>query len=240
MLFTLTKKILGFPRQTSTHAAGIIIAKTALVNTIPLQISFNGMYQTQFPMQVVADLGLVKMDILGLRNLTILQNIVKQVTTYYSVNLNLAKISLNDEKTFSIIKNGDTSGIFQLESPGMRQILVAMQANNIEDIIATSSLFRPGPQDYIQAYINCKLGKSKPQYVHEDLIPYLQSTYGIIIYQEQILLILQKIAGYSLAKADVIRGAIGKKDETSMKTQAEQFMKSAIARGYQSKVVKRI
>lgn len=240
LLFTLTKKILGFPRQTSTHAAGIIIAKTALVNTIPLQIGFNGMYQTQFPMQTVANLGLVKMDILGLRNLTILQNIVKQVTTYYSVNLNLAKISLNDEKTFSIIKNGDTSGIFQLESPGMRQILVAMQANNLEDIIATSSLFRPGPQDYIQTYINCKLGKSKPHYVHEDLIPYLQSTYGIIIYQEQILLILQKIAGYSLAKADVIRRAIGKKDETSMKTQAGQFMKSAIARGYQSKVVKRI
>ncbi|WP_342276064.1 DNA polymerase III subunit alpha [Spiroplasma endosymbiont of Nebria brevicollis] len=240
LLFTLTKRILGFPRQISTHAAGIIIAKTPLVDTIPLQIGFNGIYQTQFPMQTVASLGLVKMDILGLRNLTILQNILKQVSEHYSVNLNLSKIPLNDERTFVIIKNGDTSGIFQLESPGMRQILIAMQNNSLEDIIAASSLFRPGPQDYIQDYINCKLGKSKPNYAHPDLIPFLQSTYGIIIYQEQILLILQKIGGYSLAKADLIRRAIGKKDDASMKAQATEFMKSATARGYKNKVVKQI
>ncbi|WP_375317024.1 DNA polymerase III subunit alpha [Spiroplasma endosymbiont of Virgichneumon dumeticola] len=240
LLFTLTKRILGFPRQTSTHAAGIIIAKTPLVDTVPLQLGFNGIYQTQFPMQTVANLGLVKMDILGLRNLTILQDILKQVSEHYSINLNLSKIPLNDERTFTIIKNGDTSGIFQLESPGMRQILIAMQTNSFEDIIAASSLFRPGPQDYIQDYINCKLGKSKPNYVHPDLIPFLQSTYGIVIYQEQILLILQKIAGYSLAKADLIRRAIGKKDDASMKAQASEFMKSATARGYQHKVIKQI
>lgn len=240
LLFNLTKRILGFPRQTSTHAAGIIISKTPLVTTVPLQIGFNGMYQTQFPMQTVAALGLVKMDILGLRNLTILQNILQQVSEYYAINLNLSQIPLNDENAFTIIRNGDTTGIFQLESPGMRQILVAMQANSLEDIIATSSLFRPGPQDYIQTYINCKLGKIKPSYIHKDLIPYLQSTYGIIIYQEQILLILQKIAGYSLAKADLIRRAIGKKDAASMKAQAVEFMQSATVGGYPSKVVKRI
>ncbi|WP_338962153.1 MULTISPECIES: DNA polymerase III subunit alpha [unclassified Spiroplasma] len=240
LLFTLTKEILGFPRQTSTHAAGIVITSAPLVTAIPLQLGFQGIYQTQFPMQTLEALGLIKMDILGLRNLTILQNILQQVSKHYFLNLKLSQIPLNDEKSFSIIKNGDTTGIFQLESSGMRQILIKMKVDSLEDIIASSSLFRPGPQEYIQDYINRKLGKQKVTYIHEDLKPYLASTYGIIIYQEQILLILQKVAGYSLGKADLIRRAISKKDTTVMKEQANLFIKSAVNRGYSSRVVKKI
>lgn len=240
LLFSLTKQILGFPRQTSTHAAGIVITKAPLVSAVPLQLGFQGIYQTQFPMQILADLGLIKMDILGLRNLTILQNILQQVNKYYFLNLKLSQLPLNDEKSFNIIKNGDTTGIFQLESSGMRQILIKMKADNLEDIIAASSLFRPGPQEYIQDYIERKLQKQKVTYFHEDLKPYLSSTYGIIIYQEQILLILQKITGYSLGKADLIRRAISKKDSVIMKQQASSFIKSATSRGYSPKIVKKI
>ncbi len=240
LLFTLTKEILGFPRQTSTHAAGIVITKAPLVTTVPLQLGFQGIYQTQFPMQTLEVLGLIKMDILGLRNLTILQNILQQVREHYFLNLKLSQLPLDDEKAFNIIKNGDTTGIFQLESSGMRQILMKMKTDNLEDIIAASSLFRPGPQKYIEEYINCKLKKQKVTYFHEDLKPYLSSTYGIIIYQEQILLILQKIAGYSLGKADLIRRAISKKDTVIMKEQAVSFIKSGISRGYSPKIIKKI
>lgn len=240
LLFSLTKEIIGFPRQTSTHAAGIIITKVPLVSIVPLQLGFQGIYQTQFPMQTLEKLGLTKMDILGLRNLTILQNILQQVSKHYFLNLKLSQFPLNDEKSFNFIKNGDTTGVFQLESSVMRQILIKMKADNFEDIVATSSLFRPGPQEYIETYINCKLAKQKITYLHEDLKPYLASTYGIIIYQEQVLLILQKIAGYSLGKADLIRRAISKKDTVIMKQQAMDFIKSATSKGYSLKVVKKI
>lgn len=240
LLFTLTKSILGFPRQTSTHAAGIIITKVPLVTVVPLQLGFQGIYQTQFSMQVLEQLGLVKIDILGLRTLTILQNILQAIKKHYFLSLKLSQLPLNDAKSFNFIKNGDTTGIFQLESLGMRQVLIKMKADNLEDIIAASSLFRPGPQEYIEDYINCKLGKQKINYIDDDLKPYLASTYGIIIYQEQILLILQKIAGYSLSKADIIRRAISKKDTAVMKQQAALFHKSASSRGYSPKVIKKI
>lgn len=240
LLFKLVEDIIGFPRQTSTHAAGIIISQLPLMQVVPLQLGFHGIYQTQFPMQILAKLGLVKMDILGLRNLTILRNILQQIKQYYDLKINLSQLPLNDPKSFNFIKNGDTTGIFQLESMGMRQVLINMKPDNLEDIIATSALFRPGPQSYIQTYINCKFGKEKVSYLNHDLKPYLANTYGIIIYQEQILQILQTIAGYSLADADLICRAINKKDVKEMKQLATQFIASASVRGYSLRVVKRI
>lgn len=240
IMFELTQKILGFPRQSSTHAAGIVLANQPLVNLIPLQNGFNNIMQTQYPMLDLEVVGLIKMDILGLRNLTILNKILAQVNQVYRVDLDLNTIQLNDKKTFKIIANGDTTGIFQLESQGMREVLKAMEANNFEDIVATTSLFRPGPQDYIQTYIRRKLGKEKVTYVTSDLEPYLKSTYGIIVYQEQILLILQKIAGFSLAKADLIRRAISKKDFNEMNQQEKLFIDSALSQGYNLTTVKKI
>lgn len=240
LMFQVAEKILGFPRQTSTHAAGIILANQPLINLVPLQTGFNNIFQTQYAMQELEAIGLIKMDILGLRNLTILHNILMQVDKFYHVKLDLNQIPLNDSKTFKIIANGDTTGIFQLESQGMREILKAMKPNTLEDIIATTSLFRPGPQDYIETYIKRKLGQEKVIYNTPELEPYLKSTYGIIVYQEQILLILQKIAGFSLAKADLIRRAISKKDITEMNKQETLFIKSSLKQGYQPAVVKKI
>lgn len=239
-MFQIAQKILGFPRQTSTHAAGIVLANQPLINLVPLQTGFNNIFQTQYAMQELEAVGLIKMDILGLRNLTILNKILNQVEKFYQIKLNLNDIPLNDAKTFKVIANGDTTGIFQLESQGMREILKAMQPNNLEDIIATTSLFRPGPQDYIETYINRKLGKEKVTYLTPELEPYLKSTYGIIVYQEQILLILQKIAGFSLAKADLIRRAIGKKDLKEMNQQEALFIESALKQGYKQTIVKQI
>lgn len=240
LMFNLAEKILGFPRQTSTHAAGIILSSQPLINIVPLQNGFNNIFQTQYSMQELETIGLIKMDILGLRNLTILNKILLKIQKFYHINLNLNKIPLNDKKTFKIIANGDTTGIFQLESQGMREILKAMQPTNLEDIIAASSLFRPGPQDYIETYIKRKLGEEKTTYITPELEPYLKSTYGIIIYQEQILVILQKIAGLSLAKADLIRRAIGKKDILEMNQQETLFINSALNQGYSLTIIKKI
>lgn len=240
LLFTLAKKIIGFPRQTSTHAAGIVFCKKKLNTIIPVQKGFNNILQTQYAMNYLESNGLIKMDILGLRNLTILQNILAKIKQYYNLEINLLSIPLNDQKTFNILKNGDTTGIFQLESPGMRNILKAMKTNDLEDIIASSSLFRPGPQEYIKTYINRKLKNEKVTFLHKDLEPYLKSTYGIIVYQEQVLLILQKIAGYSLAQADLIRRAIGKKDLNKMIQQENDFIKSASNKGYSIEIINKI
>lgn len=240
LMFKLAEKILGFPRQTSTHAAGIVLSKKPLVDIVPLQTGFNNIFQTQYPMQDLEAIGLIKMDILGLRNLTILNQILTKINEVYHVKLDLTKIPLDDKKTFKVIANGDTTGIFQLESQGMREILKAMEPNNLEDIIATSSLFRPGPQDYIQTYIRRKLGKEKITYTTPELEPYLKSTYGIIVYQEQILLILQKIGGLSLGKADLVRRAISKKDIQEMNDQETLFINSALNQGYKLETVKKI
>lgn len=240
IVFQLAQKIIGFPRQTSTHAAGIILTKEPLINLVPLQTGFNNIFQTQYSMQDLEAIGLIKMDILGLRNLTILNNILEKINKYYQKSINLNALPLTDQATFKIIANGDTTGIFQLESPGMREILKDMKANSFEDIVATNALFRPGPQDYVTTYIKRKLGKEKVTYLTEDLKPFLASTYGIILYQEQILLILQKIAGFSLAKADLIRRAISKKDIYEMEQQETLFINSAIKQGYNRTIAEKI
>jgi len=205
-----------------------------------LQAGFNNIFQTQYSMQELEEVGLIKMDILGLRNLTILNKILEKIQKFYNLKLDLNKIPLNNKQTFNIIANGDTTGIFQLESQGMREILKAIKPNNLEDIIVSSSLFRPGPQDHIETYIKRKFGKEKTSFITPELEPYLKSTYGIIVYQEQILLILQKIAGFSLAKADLIRNAISKKDEKEMNQQENLFIKSALKQGYKLIIVKKI
>ncbi|WP_342224411.1 DNA polymerase III subunit alpha [Spiroplasma endosymbiont of Asaphidion curtum] len=239
-LFLLAKKIIGLPRQFGTHAAGVVLSQLPIMQIVPIQKGYNNIYLTQYSMNHLESLGLLKMDLLGLRNLTILKQILDMINKDLSMMISLDKISLNDGKTYQLLSEGYTAGIFQLESKGMQQILVTMQPKTLEDIVVTSSLFRPGPQEYIKTYIKRRLKQEAVCYLHPDLEPILKTTYGIIVYQEQIILIAQKIANFSLAKADILRRAISKKNQNEMTLLSKEFIASGVANGYDEKTVKQI
>lgn len=231
-------KIEGLPRNVSTHAAGIIITKYDLINYTPLDNGLNDIYQTQFEASDLEDLGLLKMDFLGLRNLTIIKNCIdeirKDIPEFTLPN------NFNDYQTLKMIGSGDTTGIFQLESEGMRQTLRNMNASSFEDICSAIALYRPGPMDMIPKYIDVKKGKEKITYVHPDLRPILESTNGIIVYQEQIILIACKFAGYTLGQADVLRRAVSKKKKDVLEQERTRFVASSINNGYHEKVANEI
>ncbi|AGM26386.1 DNA polymerase III subunit alpha [Spiroplasma syrphidicola EA-1] len=231
-LFLYLKELVGLPRQTGTHAAGVILTNQRLQTIIPIKEGYNGIFQTQYSMNYLEDLGLLKMDLLGLRNLTILHNIIDEVGTGLQQKLAIEKIPLNDEKTFALLAKGDTKGIFQLESPGMTKVLIEMQPDKLEDIVATSSLYRPGPQENIPLFIQRKKKQAPITYLDQRLGDILAPTYGIIVYQEQVMLIAQLVANFSLAKADVLRRAMGKKDATIMNEMQTEFMQEAVKNNY--------
>ncbi|ERJ10975.1 DNA polymerase III subunit alpha [Haloplasma contractile] len=231
-LLMIASKIEGLPRHTSTHAAGVIISGKNLTTLTPLQKGLNDIYQTQYEAKDLEAIGLVKMDFLGLRNLTIITEIIKRIEQDQNKTINLSQIPLNDRKTFNIISRGDTTGIFQLESDGMRAVLRRMNASTLEDIIASNALFRPGPMENIPHYIERKKGNEPIEYPHDDLIPILKPTYGIIVYQEQILQIARKVAGYSLGRADILRRAVGKKLLNVLEKERSYFISGSEKRGY--------
>ncbi|WP_342277454.1 DNA polymerase III subunit alpha [Spiroplasma endosymbiont of Nephrotoma flavescens] len=239
-LFLLAKKIIGLPRQFGTHAAGVVLSQLPIMQIVPIQKGYNNIYLTQYSMNHLESLGLLKMDLLGLRNLTNLKQILDMINKDLSMMISLDKIPLNDSKTYQLLSEGYTAGIFQLESKGMQQILITMQPKNLEDIVVTSSLFRPGPQEHIKTYIKRRLKQEAVWYLHPDLQPILKTTYGIIVYQEQIILIAQKIANFSLAKADILRRAISKKNQNEMTLLSKEFIASGVANGYDEKTVKQI
>ena len=188
-LLEISKKLEGVVRHISTHACGIVITKNSLNNYVPLQhpTQDDKTIVTQYSMNIVEDLGLLKIDILGLKNLTILQKTIKLIEWNHNVKINLNQISLDDKKTFELFKQGKTTGVFQLESSGMKRYLKQLKPNNFEDIIAMVSLYRPGPMEWIPDYIAGKHGRKKTSYLHPKLEPILKTTYGICIYQEQIM-----------------------------------------------------
>ncbi|ASZ09349.1 DNA polymerase III subunit alpha [Mesoplasma chauliocola] len=230
-IFSLTNKLMGCPRQTGTHAAGIIISDVDLRKVLPIRQGLNGIYQTQFDMNYLEDIGLIKMDLLGLRNLTTLKEIIDLVKINHNKEIKLSQIDVNDQKTFDILKQGNTTGIFQLESPGMTNLIIDMKVNSISDISAASSLYRPGPQEMIPEYINNKNTK-RVSLVDKSLADILLPTYGVIVYQEQVIQILQKVAGFSLAKSDIVRRAMGKKQIAYMLQVKEEFIANAIINNY--------
>ena len=232
-LIRISKKFEDLPRHISTHAAGIILSSDSLLDVIPLRSGLNNMYQSQLEAVDLEKMGLLKIDFLGIRNLTIIDNIVREINKKEA--LSLKDIPLNDEKTFEVFQKGDTLGIFQLESAGITKVIKQMKPNCFEDIVAVLALYRPGPMENIEPYIARKHGASF-EYIHPALEPILKDTYGIIVYQEQIMKIAQVYAGYSLGEADILRRAVSKKQKEVLEAERVRFIEHANKNGYDAKV----
>ncbi|WP_338984788.1 DNA polymerase III subunit alpha [Spiroplasma endosymbiont of Diplazon laetatorius] len=231
-IFEISEKIIGLPRQTGTHAAGVVFSDVELYKVVPTKIGINGISQTQFSMNHLEEIGLIKTDILGLRNLSIIQEVLKNIKMVDKTEIKLEEIPLNDKKTFELLKSGDTSGIFQLESSGMTDVLIKMNVSSVDDIALTSALYRPGPQDNIPLFIERKNNSGAKYSIDKNVEDILESTFGIIVYQEQIMQMLQRVANMSLSRADIVRRAIGKKDKNLMTQFKEEFIEAAIKNGY--------
>lgn len=238
-LFDIAKRLEGFPRHTSHHAAGIIMSEIELDEVIPLTLS-EGMYLSSYSMEYLEDLGLLKMDFLGLKNLTIISNILEMVRNSYHTDIDFSAIPLNDRLAIEVFTNADTLGIFQFESTGMRQFLKKLKPSNLEDIFAAIALFRPGPSENIDTYIKRKKGEEKVEYLDPSLEEVLSNTYGIIIYQEQIIQVANLFAGYSLGEADILRRAMSKKKLDLLKQEEDKFIKRSIDRGHPYEKSKKI
>lgn len=222
-LYTLAKSLEGMTRHASTHAAGVVIAREPLMNYLPLQRTSEDFVMTQFPMKTVEEIGLLKMDFLGLRNLTILQEAVRRIEETHGLKLDLQSLALDDVKTYELLASGNSTGIFQLESGGMRAILKDLRPTSFEDIIAVVALYRPGPMEQIPEFIRRKRG-GDITYLHPKLESILKSTYGVIVYQEQVMQIARDLGGYSLGRADLLRRAMGKKKKEIMAEERQNFI----------------
>ena len=221
----------GLNSNTGIHAAGVVIAKDPLEEVVPLQLSKDGQVVTQYAMDDVAKLGLLKMDFLGLRNLTIIDQTLHLIEDNHHVTVDLDHVDLDDEGVYKMLASGDTDGVFQLESGGMKALVKDLKPTCFEDINALVALFRPGPLNsgMVDEFVKRKHGKSKVEFPHAMLEPILTATYGTIVYQEQIMQIAQTMAGYSLGQADLLRRAMGKKKQEEMEKQRELFLSGSIA-----------
>jgi DNA polymerase III subunit alpha len=229
--FDIAQKLEGLHRHASTHAAGIVIGDRPLAELVPLYRDPKSLMPvTQFNMKWVEPAGLVKFDFLGLTTLTVLDRAVK-LARQRGVDIDLSGIPLDDAKTYEMLARGETVGVFQVESAGMRRALVDMRPDRFEDLIVLVALYRPGPMANIPTYCSRKLGHEQTDYLHPKLQPILQATYGIITYQEQVQQIARDLAGYSLARADILRRAMGKKDRKEMASQRDAFISGAVERG---------
>ncbi len=229
----LAMRIEGVNKTFGVHAAGVVIAPQPLDELVPLQRNNDGAIITQYPMEDIESLGLLKMDFLGLRNLTLIQQTVQLIAKNHGIHIDLDRLPLDDPKTYALLAQGEVEGIFQLESAGMRQIVRDLKPSNIEDISSILALYRPGPLDagLIPKFIDRKHGREKVEYSHPLLEPILRETYGLIIYQEQIMKIAQDMAGYSLGQADLLRRAMGKKKPEEMEKQRQVFLEGAAKNG---------
>ena len=225
-IINFAMKLEGVVRHASVHAAGIVIAKDPLTEYTAVQRSpqDENSVISQFEMHAIEDIGLLKMDLLGLKNLTIIGNTIKLVKEKTSENINIGSIPLDDEATFALIQKGQNIGVFQFEGSGMTRWLTAMKANRFEDLVAMVALFRPGPMELIPNYIARKHGTEKISYLHPKLEPLLKETYGIMVYQEQLLKIAQALAGFTIGEADILRKAVGKKIKSLLDEQAAKFI----------------
>lgn len=238
-LYKIAVKIESFPRHTSSHAAGIVMSKVDLDTVVPL-IRSDDMYLTGYSMEYLEPLGLLKMDFLGLKNLTTIMNILSDIKEGEGIQIDFNQIPLDDKETISLFTTANTSGIFQFESVGMRNFLRQLKPNCFEDLFAAIALFRPGPAVNIDSYVRRKHGEEKVTYLDPSLESILSSTYGIIIYQEQIMQIANTLAGYSLGEADILRRAMSKKKMDVLKGEEERFLSRSVERGYKLEVAKQI
>lgn len=222
-LIEVSRALEGTPRHASTHAAGVVITDIPVMEYVPLYVN-DGNIATQFTMTTVETLGLLKMDFLGLRNLTVIKDAIQNVQDAHGVTLNIDQLEFDDPKVFELISRGDTLGVFQLESAGMRSFMQNLRPDTFEDIIAGISLYRPGPMQFIDTYIENKRNPDKIQYLHHTLEPILNVTYGCMVYQEQVMQIVRDLAGYSLGQSDNVRRAMSKKKEKEMIKERKIFV----------------
>ena len=239
-LYEISLKLEGLVRNPSVHAAGIVMSKHDIDDVIPLYKSDTGMYLTAFTKDYLEPLGLLKMDFLKLATLNFIDDVIKNVREKEGINITFDKIPLDDKKTLKIFYDVKTDGVFQFESEGMKNFLSKLKVNSFDDIVAALALFRPGPMNNIDTYIRRKEGKEKISYLHPDLEPILKSTYGIIIYQEQIMQIASLMAGYSYGEADVLRRAMSKKDESKLIKERPKFIFGCINRGYSEDIANQV
>ncbi len=238
-VFDIASTIEGLPRHTSTHAAGVVISAEPLTQHVPL-LGGHEISLTQFPMNDLEEIGLLKMDFLGLRNLTLIEGILNDIEEQSGEHPTLSDLPMDDEATFQILQQGDTTGVFQLESDGMRQVLRRLKPTEFEDIVAVNALYRPGPMENIPLFISGKHGERAVDYLHPELEPILKSTYGVIVYQEQIMQIASKLAGFSLGEADLLRRAVSKKKREVLESEREHFVNGCIAKGYPSETALKV
>lgn len=230
-LFDAARRLEGLNRHTSTHAAGVVIGKEDLVNYVPLyRDAKTGAISTQYTMDLIEECGLVKMDFLGLKTLTLIKH-TEALIQKRDPSFRAADINEEDPKTFAMLSRGESSAIFQFESAGMQSILKDAQPSNIEDLVALNALYRPGPMAYIPQYIACKRGRQPITYANAELEDELKTTYGVIVYQEQVMKVAQIIAGYSLGNADILRRIMGKKKVDALAAEKEKFIAGAKALG---------
>ena len=223
-LIDTAKRLEGLPRHTSMHAAGVVISQKRVDEYVPLSRAQDGSITTQFTMTTLEELGLLKMDFLGLRTLTVIQNAVQQVEKNTGIRLDMQKIDYNDKKVLDSLGTGRSDGVFQLESAGMKSFMKELKPQSLEDVIAGISLYRPGPMDFIPQYIR---GKNRPDTIRYDcpqLEPILKSTYGCIVYQEQVMQIVRSLAGYTLGRSDLVRRAMSKKKASVMEKERQNFV----------------
>jgi len=239
-LYDIALHLEGLPRHISIHAAGVVMSKYDIDETIPLYKNQMGMYLSAYSKDYLEPLGLLKMDFLGISNLTLIDEVITSIKEDLNLNITFANIPLDDPKTIELFKKGETDGIFQFESPGMLKFLKKLKINSFNDIVAAISLYRPGPMESIPEYLKRRSSNSKIDYIHKDLEDILKETYGIIIYQEQIMQIACTMAGYTLGEADVLRRAMSKKKEDVLLKEKEKFTSRSINLGYDKEIIEKV
>lgn len=231
LLFTYAQKIINFPRQIGLHAAGVVLSENSLYSIVPIVKTDNAI-ATQFSMDYLECLGVIKVDLLSLTNLTSIANICNYIKQTLKIDINYEHINLNDQKTYNLLSNADTTGVFQLASYGMRKLIKRMKPKTIEDIAICLALYRPGPMQFIDQFIDNRYHPSNIKYVHNNFKEILNSTSGVIIYQEQLMEIIKKVCNYSYSEADIFRRIISKKKTDELKKLKEQFVNDAMKNNY--------
>lgn len=239
-VFDMAVRLEGTIRSHGVHAAGVVIAPDDIVRYTPLEMAQKGVVATQYSMGPIEELGLLKMDFLGLSNLTIVKNALRIVKKVYGKEIDLDSLPLDDKKTFEMLRRGETTGVFQLESAGMKRYLKELKPTEFSDIIAMGALYRPGPMQEIPRFIQSKNNPAAVTYLHESLEPILSETYGVMVYQEQIIKLLQLVAGYTPGEADLVRKAIGKKKRDIMAAEEPKFIKGCLKQGLSSAQAKKL
>lgn len=240
LLFRTAMLLEGLPRHYSVHAAGIVLSDTDLKQVVPLQMGNENILLTQYTKNDVERVGLLKIDFLGLRNLTILNNTLLFIKRNFNKSVDINQIPLDDRKTLNLFQQAETSGVFQFESGGIRNVLRKLHPTSFEDIAAVNALFRPGPMENIDSFIARKHGREKITYPNDSLIPILKNTYGILVYQEQVMQVASVMGGFSLGQADMLRRAMSKKNAAVIKGLKSKFVKGALALGYSNETAKKV